>query len=135
MCIRDRTNTTTGAVPGDRAGMASGIDISVRMISLSINIALMGFLLVESVLASLRRHWTDAPADAALRPLAEALSAGNLGDGAATLPPDVARFALAQGFGDVMLYGAAAVGLLALASLAAFRGAHPRHRIAPGSGD
>ncbi|MFY1005217.1 MFS transporter, partial [Escherichia coli] len=51
------TNTTTGAVPGDRAGMASGIDISVRMISLSINIALMGLLLVESVLASLRRHW------------------------------------------------------------------------------
>ena len=36
------------------------------MISLSINIALMGFLLVESVLSSLRRHWPQAPADATL---------------------------------------------------------------------
>ncbi|MFY3853496.1 MFS transporter [Achromobacter xylosoxidans] len=129
------TNTTTGAVPGDRAGMASGIDISVRMISLSINIALMGFLLVESVLASLRRHWPQAPADATLRAMAEALSAGNLGDGAApAIPADVARTALTQGFGDVMLYGAAAVGLLALASLAAFRGARPRPRAVAGSG-
>ncbi|MDI9654470.1 MFS transporter, partial [Burkholderia cenocepacia] len=33
------TNTTTGAVPSARAGMASGIDMSARMISLALNIA------------------------------------------------------------------------------------------------
>jgi hypothetical protein len=89
-------------------------------------------LLVESVLASLRRHWPQAPADATLRAMAEALSAGNLGDGAApAIPADVARIALTHGFGDVMLYGAAAVGLLALASLAVFRGARPRPRPRP----
>jgi hypothetical protein len=48
------TNTpvtnTTGSVPSERAGMASGIDISARMISLAINIALMGFILVEGIL-------------------------------------------------------------------------------------
>ncbi|KAF4276692.1 hypothetical protein CNMCM8686_002030 [Aspergillus fumigatus] len=67
--------------------------------------------------------------------MAEALSAGNLGDGAGlAIPADVARTALTHGFGDVMLYGAAAVGLLALASLATYRGARPRPRAVAGSG-
>lgn len=41
------TNTTTGSVPANRSGMASGIDMSARMISLAINIALMGLLLTD----------------------------------------------------------------------------------------
>jgi hypothetical protein len=47
------TNTTTGSVPSTRAGMASGIDMSARLITLAINIALMGFILVEGVLSYL----------------------------------------------------------------------------------
>jgi hypothetical protein len=31
------TNTTTGSVPANRAGMASGIDMSARLITLAIN--------------------------------------------------------------------------------------------------
>lgn len=120
------TNTTTGAVPGERAGMASGIDISVRMISLTINIALMGLLLVQGVLSALRQQWPDAPDGAALRLLAESLSAGSLASGTG-IPAQAAHAALAQGFGDVMLYGAAAAALLALASLFAF-GTHQRRR-------
>jgi hypothetical protein len=54
------TNTTTAAVPSTRAGMASGIDTSARMISLAINIALMGFILVapsaDLVVAPDSRH-------------------------------------------------------------------------------
>jgi EmrB/QacA subfamily drug resistance transporter len=41
------TNTTTGSVPSARAGMASGIDMSARLITLAINIALMGSIFVE----------------------------------------------------------------------------------------
>jgi EmrB/QacA subfamily drug resistance transporter len=41
------TNTTTGSVPSARAGMASGIDVSARLITLAINIALMGTILVS----------------------------------------------------------------------------------------
>jgi len=41
------TNTTTGSVPSARAGMASGIDMSARLITLAINIALMGTILVK----------------------------------------------------------------------------------------
>jgi hypothetical protein len=49
------TNTTTGSVSSDRAGTASGMDMSARMVSLAINIALMGFILVSGVLAQLAR--------------------------------------------------------------------------------
>ncbi|MFW8696103.1 MFS transporter, partial [Mesorhizobium japonicum] len=43
------TNTTTAAVPPERAGMASGMDMSARFISLSGNIALMGLILLSGV--------------------------------------------------------------------------------------
>jgi hypothetical protein len=48
------TNTTTGAVPSARAGMASGIDMSARLITLAVNIALMGFILLEGIHGHLR---------------------------------------------------------------------------------
>ena len=50
------TNTTTGSVPTGRAGMASGIDTSARFISLALNIAVMGFILVEGIASFLRRQ-------------------------------------------------------------------------------
>lgn len=49
------TNTTTGSVSNARAGMASGIDMSARMIALAINIAVMGFILLAGVYAYLRQ--------------------------------------------------------------------------------
>ncbi|NWE37325.1 MFS transporter, partial [Pseudomonas gingeri] len=43
------TNTTTGSVSSDRAGMASGIDFSARLITLALNIALMGLVLILGI--------------------------------------------------------------------------------------
>lgn len=111
------TNTTTGAVPGERAGMASSIDISARMVSLSINIALMGFILVETIQSALRPHLPGGLDAATLRAMAEDLSAGK---GAGALPAGVAKLALAQGFGAVMLYGGVAACLFAVASWLVF---------------
>lgn len=114
------TNTTTGAVAANRAGMASGIDMSARMISLAINIALMGFLLVEGVRASLRATLPDAIDATALRQLAQQIAAG------ATVSPEsgislaVVHQALTNGFGWVLLYGGLAVWLLAIASYFVF---------------
>lgn len=99
------TNTTTGSVPSERSGMASGIDISARMISLALNIALMGFILVEGTLSALRSQMPGVVDDEQLRALAQSISAGNLsaaGQGAA----------LAHGFGWVMVYGAIAAWVL-----------------------
>ncbi|RUW81849.1 MFS transporter, partial [Mesorhizobium sp. M8A.F.Ca.ET.023.01.1.1] len=64
------TNTTTGSVSSNRAGMASGIDMSARMVSLALNIAVMGFILASGVLTHLSRALPDLDA-AQLRLAAE----------------------------------------------------------------
>jgi len=114
------TNTSTAAVPAERAGMASGIDLSARMISLTINIALMGFILVESVRASLATKLAAGTDLATLRNLAEKLAAGAPVPAETGLSATLAREALADGFGAVMLYGGIGVWLLAAASLVVF---------------
>ncbi|MGD9759431.1 MAG: MFS transporter [Comamonas sp.] len=130
------TNTTTAAVSSTRAGMASGIDMSARMITLSINIALMGFLLVHGVQQHLQTALRDPVDAAALREMANGIASGNLqalyaqqaGAGAVTSPQaltDIAREALVHSFGGVMLYAAIAVWLLALGSFVIFSGRRP----------
>lgn len=115
------TNTATAALPPERSGMASGMDMSARMISLSINIALMGLILSSSVSSYIFHALPDAPSDHTLRMLSDIISAGNLtaieSDGVSVA---VAREALAQGIGRVTLYGAVCALILALASFTAF---------------
>lgn len=117
------TNTTTGSVSPSRAGMASGIDMSARLITLAVNIALMGFILVEGVASALRHGAAvDAPQS---RKLAEAVASGHaaapdtgiLGQ----LSGAMVRDGLAEGFGLVMLYGGVLVWLLAAISFVLFR--------------
>ncbi|MEQ9887882.1 MFS transporter [Pectobacterium zantedeschiae] len=102
------TNTTTGSVSGDRAGMASGIDISARLITLSINIALMGNLLVAGVAASLKGVMSEG-----IDALAERIAGGGEVSALAT---EVVSRALTEGFGSILLYGAGGVWVLALMS-------------------
>lgn len=115
------TNTATASVSSSRAGMASGIDMSARLITLAINIALMGFILLESVLASLKNSVAGIVSDTQLRLAAEMVAAGNL-SGLAQRIPEIVRLddaeallhtALVHGFGTVMLYGGIGVWILA----------------------
>ncbi|MFM0079176.1 MFS transporter [Paraburkholderia sediminicola] len=118
------TNTTTGAVPAERAGMASGIDMSARMITLAINIALMGAILVGGILVNLRARLPATLDTAALGRLAEKIAAGDVEavrrgiPALATLDPSgtAVHAALIEGFGWVMLYGGAGVWVLAALS-------------------
>ena len=116
------TNTATGVVSGDRAGMASGLDMSARMITLAINIAVMGAILFNGVLA----HLTTASQSmnlrdgAVLHQVAERVSAGSLNTGIAA---DLAQQALGVGFGWITLYGGLGCWLLALGSRALFSAA------------
>lgn len=120
------TNMTTGSVPASRAGMASGIDTSARLIALAINIAVMGFVLVEGILHGLKKALPDAFDAIDLRAVAEKIAAGNptaLHDAARpglTVPADVVHSALVEGFGWVMLYGGLGVWVLAALSFAIF---------------
>ncbi|MBS0881579.1 MFS transporter [Pantoea sp. JGM49] len=108
------TNTTTGSVAANRVGMASGIDISARLITLAINIALMGSLLVAVIAASLRQR---LPASSDVVALAERIAAG----AEVSLSRAIASQVLADGFSAVLTYGALGVSGLALASYLLFR--------------
>jgi EmrB/QacA subfamily drug resistance transporter len=124
------TNTTTGSVSSDRAGMASGIDISARMISLAINIAVMGFILASGVLAHLKDASLGRLDTAQLPLLAQRIAAGN----AVSVPglsETLIHDALAQGFGWVMLYGGVGVWALASISFLIFNARGPRQAAAP----
>lgn len=108
------THTTTGSLPASRAGMASGMDMSARLITLAINIALMGTLLVAGIKQVLQSGLPGGNSSLNLQLIAEKLAGGEH-----SLPSGLnglAREALISGFGDVLLYGATGVGLLAIAS-------------------
>ncbi|MBE1708220.1 MULTISPECIES: MFS transporter [Mesorhizobium] len=110
------TNTTTGSVSSDRAGMASGIDMSARMVSLAVNIAVMGFFLAGGVLAHLSTALPDLDASQ-LRLFADGIAAGNPSPG---LADSVVHNALRNGFGWVMLYGGIGVWIMAAISFVSF---------------
>lgn len=137
------TNTTTGSVPGNRAGMASGIDMSARLITLAINIAMMGFILLEGTLSYLRvaispsdlgtlssdaRRSLPDLAGIRLPELAERIAAGNFASlrqdfpGLSSLDPagTIVHHALIHGFGWVLLYGGIGVCILAFISFLIF---------------
>jgi EmrB/QacA subfamily drug resistance transporter len=128
------TNTTTGSVSSARAGMASGIDMSARMISLAVNIALMGFLLVEGVSHYLKANLSGTPDGTPWRVLANSIAAGNLNPVEAGrwttmpagVPTMVSRAALVHGLGWIMLYGGIAAWVLASVSFLVFSGRKPR---------
>ncbi len=113
------TNTTTGAVSPARSGMASGIDMSARMISLAINIPIMGFILVEGVRASLLANLPSGADINALQSLAEKIAAGTAG-AAQGVSEELVHQALADGFGLVMLYAGTSVWVLAAISFMIF---------------
>ena len=112
------TNTTTGSVSADRAGMASGIDLSARLITLAVNIALMGLVLLLGIghaLASLLPDSTalDWPA------LSQQIAAGNLD--VPGLDVTNARAALRHGAGWAMVFAGLGACGLALLSRHFFR--------------
>lgn len=118
------TNTTTGSVSSDRAGMASGIDMSARMVSLAVNIALMGFILASGVLSSLRQALPGLSA-AELWEIAEQVAAGNVVP-QPDLTADIVHQALANGFGWAMVYGGVGVWIMAGLSYLTFNAGAPR---------
>jgi hypothetical protein len=113
------TNTTTGSVPSARAGMASGIDMSARLITLAINIAVMGLILVEGIAAHLTSVLPGSVDPARVHALAAGIAAGTpvSFDRSATIVHD----ALAYGVGLVMLYGGIGVWVCAALSFIAFK--------------
>src|SRR4029078_976365 len=118
------TNVTTGAVSSTRAGMASGIDMSARMIALAINIALMGFILIAAISSRLSSALPGALDAGRLQHLAERIAGGTAGMSdfpeLSLLPAaeTAVQDALIHGFRLMMLYGGLSVWIMALVSFA-----------------
>ncbi|MFH7016604.1 MFS transporter [Flavobacterium sp. FlaQc-47] len=122
------TNTTTGSVSPSRSGMASGIDMSARLITLSINIALMGFILVKGISSYLNTSFSGTINKTTLHAMAEKIASGNFSSlnqkfpKLATLDSSgmIVHNALAHGFEIVLFYGGIGVWILALLSFITF---------------
>ncbi|PTS96037.1 MFS transporter [Pedobacter sp. HMWF019] len=108
------TNTTTGSVSSNRAGMASGIDMSARLITLAINIALMGFILISGIFSHLKNALSASYTEAQLQAMAEKIATGNVSGG-------VAHAALVHGFDLVTLFSSIGVLVLAVVSYLIFK--------------
>lgn len=117
------TNTSTSSVNLSRVGMASGIDMSARMITLAINIALMGTILVECTFYYLRPLVVQSYDESLLRILAEKLviNGGKEDFMPSTLSSEIVNKAIANSFGIVMLYGSIGVAVTAIISFILFR--------------
>lgn len=129
LCNTPVTNTTTGSVSADRAGMASGIDMSARLITLAVNIALMGLVLSKGIYAHLKGVFNNRFSAEQLQLMAEKIAAGNFAGLNEKFPemniadPDgyAAHSALSYGFELLTLFGGTGVWLLALASFYMFK--------------
>ena len=122
------TNTTTSSVSANRSGMASGIDMSARLITLSINIALMGFILVQGILSYLNNAFSGAIDSKTLQSISEKVAAGNFSSLNQDFPQlatldssqSILHDALAHGFEMILLYGGIGVWILAIMSFILF---------------
>ncbi len=115
------TNTTTSSLPTNMAGMASGIDMSARLITLAINIALMGLLLVAGIFSYLHAALPETAHTSQLPILSEKIAAGKTISvlPVGSFPKDthtLVRAALINGFEWVALYAAIAAWSLGLTS-------------------
>jgi EmrB/QacA subfamily drug resistance transporter len=114
------SNTTTGSVPASRTGMASGIDMSARLITLAINIALMGAILVAGIAWYLRGAADTVSIAGDLQALAARIAVGDLdavrrSTGSADAIA-LAHEALVHGFAWLWWYGGVGVLVLAVCS-------------------
>ncbi|KWV90243.1 Multidrug resistance protein stp [Pseudomonas fluorescens] len=112
------TNTTTGSVSNDRAGMASGIDFSARLITLALNIALMGLVLLLGISHNLAHVLPDSTA-MEWASLSQHIAAGKLDAPGLTILD--AQTALRSGAGWAMLFAGLGACGLALLSRHFFR--------------
>lgn len=116
------SNAATGAVDADRAGMASGIETTVRYVALSANIALMGLVLLIGVRSSLLHSAAGLDTAHAAATAERLLTDGSGGETATAPQQNLDRLiALRQGFEPLTVYAGLAALFFAASSFMAFR--------------
>jgi EmrB/QacA subfamily drug resistance transporter len=115
------TNTATGSLPPERAGMASGMEFSARMISLSLNIALMGLILADGIASRLLDLLPKTLSETKLIEITDILASGNLNIlENYGISKEIAKHILMEGFSSVLLYGATATAVICFIAFITF---------------
>lgn len=117
------SNTSTAALEKSKAGMASGVDMTVRMVTLALNIAIMGNLFVKGILIHIEPLLSNTEDHAALQLLAANIAAGKSDECSIShlLSDDNVQNALIAGFETVEIYGAISSFVTALICLIVFK--------------
>jgi EmrB/QacA subfamily drug resistance transporter len=106
-------STAVGVVEPARAGMASGINATLRQVGIATGVAALGSILASQIRGSVASHLQGGPLAGRAHEIADAVSDGRIGQALAATPPPlrgVAAEAAQAGFtgalNDVLLIGA-----------------------------
>jgi EmrB/QacA subfamily drug resistance transporter len=121
-------STAVGVVQPARAGMASGINTTLRQVGIATGVAALGTILASQVRGSVVDHLTGTPLAAHAHALAHAISTGGAPGAVAGAPAplrgllaDTARASLVHGLNTIMLISAVTSFVAAAFSLALIR--------------
>ncbi|WP_417560556.1 MFS transporter [Marinomonas sp.] len=115
------TNTATGALPAERAGMASGMEFSTRMICLSLNIALMGMILGNGIASRLFDSLPKTLSTTQLIEMTNSLAAGHLNIlESYGITIEIAQNILMEGFSSIILYAATTTAIICFIAFITF---------------
>jgi EmrB/QacA subfamily drug resistance transporter len=121
-------STAVGVVEPARAGMASGINSTLRQVGIATGVATLGTILVSHVHSSVLAGLRGTPLAGHAHAIAHAVSTGGGADAIASTPPPLrglvaltARSALVQGLNTIMLISAVVAFAAAVASFVLIR--------------
>jgi EmrB/QacA subfamily drug resistance transporter len=106
-------STAVGVVPAQRAGMASGINSTLRQVGIATGVALLGTILISKIRSDVIAKLSLTPLHAQAHTIATALSAGGFSQALAQAPHryqglvlSVARSSYGDGLNTILLIGA-----------------------------
>ena len=117
-------STAVGVVHPRRAGMAAGINNTLRQVGIAAGGAMLGTIFAAQIRVSAAAHLAGTPLASRAAALALAISTGGVGEAVATVPPPLravlasaARQAFVDGLNLILLVGALAAGIATVTSL------------------
>src|SRR5262249_27861917 len=121
-------STAVGVVEPARAGMASGINSTLRQVGIATGIAALGTILASHVRSSVIGGLNDTPLAAHSHALAQAVSSGGAAQAIASTPAPLrgvlrtaSLSAMTQGLNTILLIGAVTAFVAAVASFVLIR--------------
>ncbi len=121
-------STAVGVVRPSRAGMASGINNTLRQTGIAAGVAVMGTIFATQIRSSVAAHLSGTSLAAHATALAHAISTGGAAQAVGTAPTALratlaaaAEHSFVDGLNLILLIGAVAAGVAALTSLALIR--------------